>query len=115
MKFEARYGLILFSDVQPGSYATMFDHRGAALVFRGDLSSLPSAPPYIWAFEHSFSLGAKQRFVFATADREVVGEVFGGEPAAAARVERDAEGKPLGLAVSPKLKSKAKITKKSVK
>ncbi|TAL40821.1 MAG: hypothetical protein EPN91_12275, partial [Salinibacterium sp.] len=79
MRFEKRGGLVFFRDVRPGNHA-MLMVDGQNLPARGDKSEHAfDRGEYAWAFEHSDVLHYGQRFVFRTDDREVVGEVIGGE------------------------------------
>lgn len=79
MKFEVRNGFIAFCDDKPGSYANMNGPRGG-MAFRGDASSFSDAKKeYAWAFEWAGELREGAQYIFSTSDREVVGEVRGGE------------------------------------
>ena len=75
----AHKGFILFSDDKPGNHATLFGPTGKKLAYRADMSVFEDdARRYSWGFEYDLPLVAGDRFVFATADREVVGEVRAG-------------------------------------
>ena len=106
----AHKGFILFSDDKPGNHATLFGPTGKKLAYRADMSVFEDdARRYSWGFEYDLPLVAGDRFVFATADREVVGEVRAGasmstitvcsEPMVAI-VERGEAGKPLSVSVA---------------
>lgn len=107
MKFEARSGLILFSDDRPGSHVTMFVSSGK-LPFRMDVSSFDDREcRYTWGFELAAPIKEGKRFVFATADREVVGRVVGEKIEVVLErvtVEReDGNGKPLRVVEEEKI------------
>lgn len=72
-------GFISFSDGHPGNHATMFDPAGRRLAYLDHFSAFDDGKSwYTWAFLYGlFREG--DRFVFATADREAVGVVEGGE------------------------------------
>ena len=99
MKFTTRPGLIFFHDVRSGSHATLFAPDGGKLPPRGDLNAFSDAArSYTWAFQCDFPIVDGQRFVFATAERAVVGigknmtvEVAGLQDAV---VERGEDGRP---------------------
>lgn len=98
MKFIVQPGLMLFSDDMPGAHATLFGPKGP-LQFRDDTCSFDDAAhSYTWAFEYATPLKKGQVFVFATSDREVVGEVdTSGEVQVSDRkvkVMREENGKP---------------------
>ena len=69
-------GLVLLSSDQPGNHATMYGPSGHRLHFRADACAFSDAArSYTWAFQWSGAFVSGQRFVFATSDRQVVGEV----------------------------------------
>lgn len=73
--FSTRPGLILFSSDRGGNHATMFGPRAQKLNFRADECSFDDAGSrYTWAFEYREVLEPGFKFVFATADRTVIGE-----------------------------------------
>lgn len=97
---EVRPRLVVVSGRHPGNYATLF-LDGEKMVFRGELSVFDNAEKtYLWAFERREVLREGQRLVFSVADRDVIGEVAGGEisvRALKARVAKDAAGAPMWL------------------
>lgn len=99
MSFFVRPGLVVFVSDEPGAHATLF-LDGERLHFRGDASSFDDEKrKYEWAFDHAQPLQDGQRFVFATADRAVVGAVSDGAAMVAVgswvHVVRDGDGKPV--------------------
>ncbi len=79
MRFERRPGFIVFHDDKPGSYVAMRGPRGN-LVFSGDASLFDdNQRQYAWAFEWAGELHDGDQLVFSTVDREVVGEMRGGD------------------------------------
>ena len=79
MRFDVRPGLILFSDDRPGDRATLFGgDPGAGRAHLPDASSFDDAVPwYTWAFAREGAVVEGEVYVFATADREVVGIAAG--------------------------------------
>lgn len=83
MRFEIQPPFVLVHDSKPGSHATLFgthsDRYGKGVVrypFRSDQSHFSDAETrYSWAFEATPADG--EVLVFATSDRELVGEVHG--------------------------------------
>lgn len=99
MKFTIQPGLILFHDDKVGAHATMLGPTGK-LSFRDDACVFHDADQsYAWAFEWTAGLKKGQVFVFATTDREAVGEVDAmGEIVISDRkvtVKRDVDGVPV--------------------
>lgn len=91
-------GLVLVTARQPGNYATLFSPSGK-FVCRGDLSAFDDAArTYTWAFEQRGKIEKGQHLVFATEDREIVGELTGTWIRIvnrAARVARAGTGEPM--------------------
>lgn len=90
--------LASFSSDRPGNYAVMF-YRGRKLDPRGDVWSLDNElRAYTWTFDCGAVPERGARLVFATADRDAVGEV--GDKglvrlvSRSARVARDGRGEP---------------------
>lgn len=79
MRFELQPPFVLVHDSKPGMHATLFGTHtlyGKGVVrypFRGDASKFDDATStYVWAFEANPADG--ELLVFATSDREVIGE-----------------------------------------
>ena len=78
-RFEQRLGAIVFHDDKPGNAVTLHGPGGQSLRTNLSASSASdSARAYAWGFSYDGELRDGQRFVFATADRTVHGEVVSG-------------------------------------
>jgi len=75
VKFEERHPYVVFHDDRPGQHATMFA-GGTRLEFCGNASYFSDRDrQYSWAFLGSVS--ATATLIFATEDREVIGNLAG--------------------------------------
>ena len=99
--FALKGSMVYFTSNEGGSYATMFGPDNTQLKFRDDASRLQADHnSYIWAFEFFGQVNDGFHFVFATADRAIVGKMLGGTISVVDRVVevvRDSEGQPLRL------------------
>ena len=100
--FEIRDGVIIFRDSSPGSYVKMFKVGDETCCpYRSDLFIFDDKKrAYEWAFDLAVAPQPGDRFVFATADRHVIGVVEeDGIHVVEQRidVERDGVGMPLRL------------------
>jgi len=102
--FTVQGGLVRFLSNMPGRYATLFAN-GERLQFRDDASSFDDlSRSYAWAFSYAPPLPDGMQFVFATAEREVVGESDKGQIHVTgdfAHVERSRGGEPTALLRPP--------------
>ena len=74
-RFEIVDGRIVFRDCVGGEYATLYAASGQPFTFNGYASSFNDAKKqYAWAFDGPLVDGL---IVFATKDREIVGEIRG--------------------------------------
>ena len=101
-RFIVSPGFITFSSDLPGSFATLFGPRGT-LSFASDASTFDdSKRAYEWAFILDGVLADGDEYVFATADRAVVGEVVAGRIQVSNRrvgMRRGSAGNPLRVIV----------------
>lgn len=100
MPFERIGERVYFHDTRPGNYVAMF-HDGVTLKSDPSTCSFDNETrKYRWSFVISGILRDGDKFVFATADRAVTGELRGGEIAeinCAVNVSRDERGAPIGV------------------
>ena len=96
-----RDGLVIVASRQPGNYVTMMSSHGTRFTHRGDLSQFNDAKRrYSWVFEQRGALVRGDTLVFATADREIVGDLVGAWIKIinrSARVARDGNGSPMWI------------------
>lgn len=96
--FSRSGDLILVSDSRPGNYASLF-LDGTKLPFRGDISAFDDVrKTYTWVFGNATQTKNGVYVIFATSNREIVGEVRGEEihrTKKVGRIARSGDGEPL--------------------